>query len=392
MIKNLLKLFIFFFFRLIPKDKKLLVFGDRAGRRFADNSRYLFLYMSKNFKEFHCVWITKEKSIYEYLNDNKLDCAYSNSFKGVYYSIRAKYHLFNFVEDDIDKFITYFSNSILLWHGVLPKKLTIPKNHYVKNYVNKNLIKYLIYPNEFMAQNILDHFVDKKYDLFKSGLPRNITLGSKEIDDDYYKTNKEISFLKEIKKQNKKVIGYFPTWREDGIELFRDIQNFDQLKKFNEILLKNNFFILIKKHMNSEKKDSHRFYNSKIEKIYDYMRSLSNFKFVDYDFDLNSVLESCDVLISDYSGVIFDYLLLDRPIIAYTPDYSYYLNKGFNMDPTKENFCYTAFNFSELINLVNDFAMNDEYFCNHHSKNRKIIKNKIFVENDIDKLVKLITN
>jgi CDP-glycerol glycerophosphotransferase (TagB/SpsB family) len=66
-IKNLLKLFIFFFFRLIPKDKKLLVFGDRAGRRFADNSRYLFLYMSKNFKEFHCVWITKEKSIYEYL-------------------------------------------------------------------------------------------------------------------------------------------------------------------------------------------------------------------------------------------------------------------------------------------------------------------------------------
>ena len=319
-----------------------------------------FFICLKILRNFTVFGLLKKNQFYEYLNDNKLDCAYSNSFKGVYYSIRAKYHLFNFVEDDIDKFITYFSNSILLWHGVLPKKLTIPKNHYVKNYVNKNLIKYLIYPNEFMAQNILDHFVDKKYDLFKSGLPRNITLGSKEIDEDYYKTNKEISFLKEIKKQNKKVIGYFPTWREDGIELFRDIQNFDQLKKFNEILLKNNFFILIKKHMNSEKKDSHRFYNSKIEKIYDYMRSLSNFKFVEYDFDLNSVLESCDVLISDYSGVIFDYLLLDRPIIAYTPDYSYYLNKGFNMDPTKENFCYTAFNFSELINLVNDFAMNDE--------------------------------
>ena len=392
MIKEILKLSIFFFLSLIPKDKKLLVFGDRAGKRFADNSRYLFLYMSKNYKEFNCIWITKEKKIFEYLNNKKLKCAYSNSFKGLYYTIRAKYHLFNFVEDDINKFSTYFSNSILLWHGVLPKKLSIPKKHNKKSFINKNLDKYLIYPNKFMAINILDHFIDKKYDLFISGLPRNISLNSKKINADDYRTDKEIAFVKKIKKIDKKILGYFPTWREDGIELFRDIKSLNELNQFNEILKMHNFFILIKKHMNSEKKDAHRFYNTKIEEIYDYMKSLSNFEFVDYEFDLNSVLNTCDILISDYSGVIFDYLLLDRPIIIYAPDYTEYFKKGFNLDPTEGDFCYTAKTFNELSELISNFSKNEKNFVSKHSENRKKIKDKVFVENNIEKLIKLIAN
>ena len=392
MFKKILKLLIFFTLKLIPKNKKILVFGDRAGRRFADNSRYLFLYMSKNFKDFNCVWITKERSIYEYLNNNNLICFYSNSLQGIYYSLRAKYHLFNFVEDDINRVITYFSDSILLWHGVLPKKLNVPKNYNKKSYINNKLIKYLIYPNESMAKNILDHFPDKKYKLFLSGLPRNISLNSKEPEANHYRTKNEIEFLDNIKKENKKIIGYFPTWREDGLELFRDIKNFGQLKEFNEILVKKNYIILIKKHMNSEKKDKHRYYNNNIEKIYEYMKSLSNFKFVDYDFDLNSILNVCDILISDYSGVIFDYLFLDRPIIIYSPDYEYYLKKGFNMDPTKENFCHLAGNFEELINLINESNKDFESFSKKHSENRKVVKNKIFGNNNIEKLMELITS
>lgn len=392
MFKKISKLLIFFSLKLIPKNKKILVFGDRAGRRFADNSRYLFLYMSKNFKDFNCVWITKERSIYEYLNSKNLSCFYSNSFQGIYYSLRAKYHLFNFVEDDVNRLITYFSNSILLWHGVLPKKLSIPEKHHQKNYVNKSLIKFLIYPNQLMAQNILNHFIDKKYELFMSGLPRNILLNSHNENEDYYRTDNETKFLDEIKKKERKVIGYFPTWREDGLELFRDIKNFDQLKELNEILKNNNLTILIKKHMNSEKKDSHRFYNSNIEKIYEYLRSLSNFEFAEYDFDLNSILKCCDVLISDYSGVIFDYLLLDRPIIVYAPDYKDYLKKGFSMDPIKENFCYYASNLYQLKDLINDFSKDNKNFHDFHKKKRGEVKNIIFTENNIDKLIKLITN
>ena len=122
------------------------------------------------------------------------------------------------------------------------------------------------------------------------------------------------------------------------------------------------------------------------------MKSLSNFKFVNYEFDLNSVLNTCDILISDYSGVIFDYLLLDRPIIIYAPDYNDYYKKGFNLDPTKEDFCYTAKNFNELLKLISIFSKDEKDFVNKHSKNRKKIKNKVFLEINIDKLTKLVTD
>ena len=108
-----------------------------------------------------------------------------------------------------------------------------------------------------MAINILDHFIDKKYDLFISGLPRNISLNSEKFNPDDYRTDDEIEFVREITKNNNKILGYFPTWREDGIELFRDIKSLKELDQLNEVLKINGFFfILIKKHMNSEKRCS----------------------------------------------------------------------------------------------------------------------------------------
>ena len=82
-----------------------------------------FFYLSKYHKEFKCIWITKEKEIFNYLNKKGFNIFFSGSLKGIYYTLIAKYHLYNFVENDINKYITYFSNNIHLWHGVLPKKL-----------------------------------------------------------------------------------------------------------------------------------------------------------------------------------------------------------------------------------------------------------------------------
>lgn len=102
--KDLIKLFILFFFSLIPK-KKILVFGDRAGRRFADNSRYLFIYLNEFRKDYKCVWITSNQEIIEYLKEKKYHCYKPNSIHGIYYILRAKLNFYNFVEDDINKFL-----------------------------------------------------------------------------------------------------------------------------------------------------------------------------------------------------------------------------------------------------------------------------------------------
>lgn len=394
MIKNFVKIILFEILNLIPKNNYILVFGDRAGIRFADNSRYLFFYLNKYNKEFKCIWITKDKKIYKYLNDKGFQCYFHNSLKGLYYALIAKYHIYNFVENDINKFVTYFSNNILLWHGVLPKKLIETKNKLKKSYINKRLKKYFLYPNHKMAQNILNHFQEKKFEFFVSNLPRNILLNRNELNVENYITDQEKNFKKKITEENKTIIGYFPTWRHDGMELFRDIKNLNDLNKLDEYLLKNNSILLIKKHMNSEKKDKNRHYNLEIEKIISHLGNLKSIRNLSFDFDLNSFLDICDILISDYSGVMFDYLYTDKPIITYAPDYDIFKNEvGFSLDPVKEDFTHVAYNLNELIALFNNYFTDKSNFTESFKIERKKVKDKVFVQKDgLEDLINLIKN
>lgn len=395
MFKDLIKILLFVIIRTIPKNKNLLVFGDRAGRRLADNSRYLFFYLNKNYSEFHCVWITKDPKILDYLRHNNYNAYYSNSLMGMYYCLRAKFHIYNFLENDINKFISLFSNSILLWHGVLPKALNAIdiQTSVLSKYLNKKILKFFTYPNKQLSSNILDRFPENKYELFLSNLPRNLIFKESVINGmNYLRTESEINFIQSIKKEKKNIFGYFPTWRSDGLELFRDLKNFEQLKNIDKILENSNSLLLIKRHMNSDKKDQNVLYNKDIENIFKYMESLKNFRFIDYDFDLNSVLSLCDVLITDYSGVIFDFLYLDKPIIAYAPDYKIFKERnGFSLDPIENKFTHYASSIEMLCDHILEFCSHKKLFNDKFKSKREIIKNQVFLSDDgIEKIINLI--
>ena len=208
MLKSLIKIFIFFLTKFIPK-KKILVFGDRAGRRFADNSRYLYLYLSEFKKDYECVWITSDIKIKNYLNQKKYICCTPFSLKGIYYILSAKYNLYNFVEGDINKFLTEFSDSIHLWHGVLPKKLKEIKTEETKlnNFFYSKLNKYFFYPNEKMSKNIFNRFPKNKYQLKVFNLPRTIIFDKRFSNENMFRTDQEIKFREKILKKKKIVYG-----------------------------------------------------------------------------------------------------------------------------------------------------------------------------------------
>ena len=74
--------------------------------------------------------------------------------------------------------------------------------------------------------------------------------------------------------------------------------------------------------------------------------------------ELNNLLLVTDILISDYSGILFDYSILERPIICYAYDYDKYnIVRGSYMDIRKE--LITAETEEELIKCVNNAE--DEY-------------------------------
>ena len=393
MFKNLIYIFFFIFKIFFPLDKNLLIFGDRAGKRFCDNSRYLFFHIN-SLKKKRCVWLSQDENIVKQVRDMGYESYLTNSLMGIFLSLRADWHIYNFAELDINSFLTKFTKNINLWHGILFKKF---KKNKSQNFFFKLsaffFTKYLVYPNKLYSKHILNHYPKWKYKLLISNQPRNILLTNNNKENfDRFTTPNEKKICSDIKKKKKKIIGYFPTWRENGLELFPNTNSFSDIIRLNIILKKNNTILLIKKHPNSFKKDEHNLYNKDIDLFYKKIKKLSNFYLLDYNTDLNSVMHLCDTLISDYSGAIFDYLLLNRPIIFYVPDLeSYKKNPGihFNLDTIKIGPVVESF--QDLLKTLNIHLKNPIKLNKTYCKKIKNFKNKIFIKNEcFNEIVKVL--
>ena len=95
--------------------------------------------------------------------------------------------------------------------------------------------------------------------------------------------------------------------------------------------------------------------------------------------DINLALKSVDVLITDYSGIYFDYLLLNKPIVFFPFDYDYYKNKdrGFYYDYFDEKITPgpKAKNWDEILVLLEDlFNGNDNYITKRIEARKKFNK------------------
>ena len=394
MLKYLIYLLVIILKFFIPTDKNLIVFGHRAGRRFGDNSRSLFIYINRKIKKKKCVWITKSYKVLSSVKKLGYKSYYYNSLAGLYFSLRAKWHIFDCTEGDINEPITKLSNNINLWHGILFKKLKKNKNNnltkIIFRFTNLFLEKYIVYPNRIYSKHLLDHYPKEKFKLIVSNSPRNIFMYNNNEDLEHFKTLKEKKIFNHLKSSKKKIIGYFPTWRFNGMEIFPQKIDYFEFKKLSEILVKNKLILVIKKHPNSFIEDKHKLYNKDLEKIYRQLSKLKGFYLLDYNIDLNSIMCCCDLLISDYSGAIFDFLITKRPIIIYAPDledYSKY--PGLNFDLKKIKIGPIIKSVNELARELKKFSKSEKLYKKKYEKNILLFKNRIFTyDNYFENIIK----
>lgn len=164
------------------------------------------------------------------------------------------------------------------------------------------------------------------------GLPRN---------DELFHNTGTIGRLIENIAEYDKAIFWAPTFRRHhgkervdcdidyplGLPIFRSEQD---AEKLNMVLARNNVLMIIKPHPSSDL--------SVIKE-----QKLSNIMFL-YNGDLeaagvqlNEILAQTDAMITDYSSIYYDYLLLDRPIGLTFDDYHEYAQqKGFVFDDPLE--------------------------------------------------------
>jgi len=357
-------------------NKKILIFGDRRGFRFADNSRYLFLLLQKN-SEFRCIWVTKNDAILKDLRGNNLECYKVVSFKGFYYSLKAKWHIFNHSSKDTSENLSLFRNKLNLWHSTPLKKLKKFENN---NIIYKYLFKlrnffikeYILLGNNNYSLHLMSQFHPNRYKKIIANLPRNIILNKDTKKYDYLRSDYEKNVIRKLDNLNKKIIGYFPTFREKSKDMFIDINSNKELLNLNNTLEKNNSIILFKRHQNSFKEDKSTSYDLENEKINSELMKLSNFIALEYECDLNSILSKCDVLITDYAGVVFDYLFLDKPAILYCPDLELYKkHPGIALELEKQNFAYLAKDKFQLYKLLEEYFTDEKKFKQFHELSRK---------------------
>ncbi|WP_235868881.1 CDP-glycerol glycerophosphotransferase family protein [Vibrio superstes] len=176
------------------------------------------------------------------------------------------------------------------------------------------------------------------------GLPRNdyLTCQRTELEDiDLYSEN---DVIESIVQEYDKSILFAPTYRGDS-HIKNDPMLFDEVElvTLEKYLLENNIVFLVRSHKFSSFSDENRLL--KMQNVID----VSDFR------NPMLLLRHTDLLVTDYSSIWVDYLLLNRPIIIYTPDIDNYTKEhGFIFDFMESIPCKPLYAFNELILSIDE--------------------------------------
>jgi|TARA_Y100000031_G_scaffold156990_1_gene214753 CDP-glycerol glycerophosphotransferase (TagB/SpsB family) len=289
-----------------PVNKNVWVFGAGNGQTFSDNSKYFFLYLLKNKTNEKPIWITQNKRVIQEIKDLGGTVYHNLSIFGIHYILLAKYLVWSTRRSDV----LFFNNHrtiINLWHGTFSKKIVYDysgksvKNTFIISNLWSKLVIGFVHEDVDIISTTSDFFMPimqsafNNHNTYITGQPRN----------DLFFQAEKIDFKKKLGLQNNYVISYMPTHRKYG----KGKQNpiiFEKNKEAERYFHDNKIKILIKVHPNMSSKMVVN--NPSILNVSDLVN------------DPQELLYITDLLITDYSSCVIDYLLLDRPIIFYLYD------------------------------------------------------------------------
>jgi len=357
-----------------PSKNYWLISLSHGGGSFeAENCKKFAQFLKKqNTVNFKCV---SEKIIKGL--ENKIIRPYS--LKYIYYSIFSKFLIVeNDLHNDLPGYRSHNTYKVNLFHGMAVKKIYHSSRKiskvYEKNFINilKKIFSGFCFTDEYDLISVSNTFHKKKYisafqnrNVYVLGQPRNDFLK-----DDIYKIKKSLLKKLGIKKKINKIILFLPTFRDKNMFFEKQSLNFLKIKKLQNELKKNNSILLSKHHYFYEK----NFYkkNNQFSKISDNIFSLNKFS------PTYNLLKIGDCLITDYSSVYIDYLLLDRPIFFYCHDIKNYKaqHRELYFDYFNEKFTpgKKVQNENDLINTLSYFlkSNNDAY------KRKRLISKNFF--------------
>jgi len=316
--------------KIIPVQKDMIIFESNMGRNYTGNPKYIYEEMVRQGldKKYRCYIILDDTSIQIPGHAKKIKRS-----RTLYYMIMGIAGIW--VSDSrMPNYIIKRKgvHYIQTWHGTPLKKLAMDMDSinmagetdiekYKRNfYKNTRTWDYLISQNHYSTEIFKRAFAFDKT-ILEIGYPRNDILIS---------GNKK-EYIDQLKKSmglplDKKVLLYAPTWRDNqyyakGAYKFTNALDFDLFRE----KLGDEYVCIVK-------------YHYLVKDNLDW----SAYKGFVYNFDMCENIAQLylvsDMLITDYSSVMFDYSILRRPMLFFAYDLEDYKDnlRGFYFDFLKE--------------------------------------------------------
>ncbi|OAT81593.1 hypothetical protein A6P54_12525 [Bacillus sp. MKU004] len=337
--------------RVVPIDRKLILFESGIGKQYADSPRYIYEEITKRKLPFKKVWVYNKT-----ISNKDADTIQVKRLtpKYFYYLAKSGYWINN------QNFPTYIKKRkettyIQTWHGTPLKKMLFDienihgrSDDYLERvHEATKQWDYLVSPSPYASKSFRSAFKYKGR-MLEEGYPRNDLFYQSRQDDLKAQVKKRL-----VLPEDKKVILYAPTFRDTDTagknKFVFDIKM--DLHKMKE-RLSDEYIILLRMHVVISN-------NITIpEELSTFVYDVSNYP------EMQELCLISDILITDYSSVMFDFANTNQPMLFFTYDLQEYKNniRGFYMDFEDEAPGPFVFNTDDILHSVENIGQIKEAY------------------------------
>lgn len=317
-----------------PKHESKMVFFSNPD--YSGNARALYEFISREHPHYSITWLVNSSDMANRLGSQGIDAVKQASLKGALAAMQAK-HIFvthGFPPELVDR----RHQLVNLWHGMPLKGMGFAHVSLVRDERSLHRLKrssevtsMLISTSQIASGSLVSCFHIDPRRIAITGQPRNDYLFGCP-----HEARRLLETVVGHSLDCKRVIMYLPTFRrgsgyKDGVPHGEQADHF--LKdhaartKMEAFLEREGAVLVAKMHPLEEAVLRGERHDSNICVIRDSIMT-------DRLVDLYQILAAADVLLTDYSSVHFDFLLLDRPMAFFVPDLAdYEASRGFVLTP-----------------------------------------------------------
>ncbi|HET7268103.1 MAG TPA: CDP-glycerol glycerophosphotransferase family protein [Oleiagrimonas sp.] len=298
------------------RSKEVWVFGEWHGKRYADNAKYLFEYVSRNHGNIHAVWMSTDREVIARVRGDGFHACHSRSWRGAAMCLKASVHFVTHDAGDTNEFFSGGSLLVNLTHGTPLKRIGNDARYARLGMLTSVFDTYgaTVIPRKrrFDIISCADNIAARR---FATAFPSagKVTGPGYPRWDGLVGSAKSLPIDAELGRFSH-VISYLPTVR------FCNQRPYDPfaitgLYDFMDYLQRNDVLFLVRTHPTVS-------FENKVPRS-------ENIMLVDSHLvpDTCDILRRTDLLVTDYSSVMFDYAMLRRPTLLLAPDREVYLRE-----------------------------------------------------------------